>query len=383
MDILTRTKLKLMTHRQLTFYSMLAMQMEHEISDTVPTAANVAGMKVLYNPKFLAQQSPEQVLGLMVHEVLHTVYMHMFRRSDRDPKIWNIAADFAINWEITNDMGLQIPEGGCLDPQYANMTAEQIYDLLMNSAAPLPECPMDDLVESDSGEESEDAGGETAGGNTGAIKRMAQEASQKAVERVITAAALLTQGVDPGAVPGAIQIFLNERIKPKVPWKQVLRRYLQPLRRSRYSLARPNGRFLPVYVPKLSPEAKELNLAVAWDMSGSLTDTQSCRFLAETLAITSQFKAKLTLLQFDTRIQHEAKVSSFRDFKKLEYTGRGGTNLKCLVEWAETRKPAAMLIFTDGHFRMPPKLACPVVWLIIDNPRFTAPYGKVIHLEKS
>lgn len=376
MDILTRTKLKLMTHPQLTFYSVLAMQMEHVIDDSVPTAANHAGLRVMYNPEFLEKQTTDQILGLMVHELLHTVYMHMFRRQDRDPCLWNIAADYAINWEIVTDMKLQLPEGGCLDAQYAGMTAEQIYDLLMANQPELPDVPQD-LVES-SGDAPDSLEGEATH-----ISAQARQASQKAVEQAILSAALLTQGVDPGSVPRAIQIFLKDRIKPRIPWNQVLRQYLSPLVRSRYSMAKPNKRFLPVHVPRLMPEEKQLDIAVAWDMSGSLTDTQSCRFLAETLAITKSFKADLTFLQFDTQIQYEGAIRSPRDFNSLEYTGRGGTHLQCLVDWAAKNKPKALLVFTDGHFRIPPKFCCPVIWLIIDNPRFDCPYGKIVHLEKS
>jgi len=380
MDILTRTKLKLMTHKELTFYSLMAMQMEHVLSEDVPTAANKAGIQIRYNPQFLAEQTPEQVLGLMVHEVLHTVYMHMFRRQNRDHRIWNCAADYAINWEITQDMGLQIPEEGLLDSQYAGMTAEQIYELLLQDPEEQPENSLEDLEEFPD-DPPQDPGNPENGSGVPAVQR--QQAAQKAVEQVIMSAALLTQGIDPALLPGSIQVFLDSRIRPKVPWKHILHRYLTPLLKSRYSLAKPNKRFLPAYLPRLMAEQKKIKLAVAWDMSGSLTDTQSCRFLTETLAITKTFKAELTLLQFDTTISTETRITSPRDFSKLTYQGRGGTHLDCLVKWAEQHHPQALLVFTDGYFHMPRQMACPVVWLIIDNPSFTAPYGKVIHLEKS
>lgn len=40
---------------------------------------------------------PKEVEFLVAHEVLHVVYDHMGRREQRDPKIWNIADDYAVN----------------------------------------------------------------------------------------------------------------------------------------------------------------------------------------------------------------------------------------------------------------------------------------------
>jgi len=43
-----------------------------------------------------------------------------------------------------------------------------------------------------------------------------------------------------------------------------------------------------------------------------------------------------------------------------------------------------ILFFTDGEFHWPSKKCfptCPVVWLIHEDPNFTAPFGEVIHYE--
>src|ERR1700680_4834301 len=48
----------------------------------------------------------------------------------REPRLWNQAADYAINPIIFKN-GLKLPAGVLLDPQYENLSAEEIYARLV------------------------------------------------------------------------------------------------------------------------------------------------------------------------------------------------------------------------------------------------------------
>jgi len=359
MDILEKTKLQMLTHPELLFYAIMASQLNVEMDSGIPTACT-DGKRIRFNPNFVAQQTPSQLLGLYVHEVKHVVYTHGPRRGERDPHIWNLACDYAINGEILDMMGLELPDSPLYNPDFNGMSAEQIYDLLMQD----PPDQRPELMDID----------EVAPEDAPVI--------QQEMETLIVQAAMIANTMSPGSIPNAVQIFLDSRVKPKVPWYKVLRRYLQPLRASRYTMTRPNRRFLPMYCPKLDNETKKLEITVAWDMSGSVELKDTVRYISETWGIAKSMKADLTVIQFDTRIQHVDHLRKIEDFKRLEYHGRGGTDLRCIMEYVNEHNPEALVIFTDGYFRIPPKPACPVVWIIIGNSNFNCPYGKVIHVEK-
>lgn len=55
------------------------------------------GRTLTYNPTFVTGLSPDELLGVLVHEVLHNALDHPARRSDRNIERWNIACDLAVN----------------------------------------------------------------------------------------------------------------------------------------------------------------------------------------------------------------------------------------------------------------------------------------------
>jgi len=65
---------------------------------------------------------------------------------------------------------------------------------------------------------------------------------------------------------------------------------------------------------------------------------------------------------------------------RIDFRGRGGTAIDPVMEWGQKNKPDVLVVFTDGYFR-PASFdpGVPVIWIIHDNPKWTAPFGKVIH----
>ena len=98
------------------------------------------GFNIVYHPDFVLKQSDAAIRFVLCHEVLHCVGDHMSRRGNRNPLLWNYAADYAINpildAEVTNkifvwpvqDDGSRM---GLFEEKYAGMRAEDIYDDIM------------------------------------------------------------------------------------------------------------------------------------------------------------------------------------------------------------------------------------------------------------
>ena len=97
---------------------------------SVPTMAT-DGRRIVYNPTFVEELKSPELEGVLAHEVLHCALAHHCRRGQREPELWNEAADYAVN-PILLASGVVLPAGVLVDPAFANLSAEEIYARLMN-----------------------------------------------------------------------------------------------------------------------------------------------------------------------------------------------------------------------------------------------------------
>ena len=80
------------------FFGNLATRLKLVNADDWCPTAGTDGRYFYYNTKFIDSLNPKEAEFLFGHEVLHNVFEHMLLRSGgRDPQLWNIAADYAVN----------------------------------------------------------------------------------------------------------------------------------------------------------------------------------------------------------------------------------------------------------------------------------------------
>jgi predicted metal-dependent peptidase len=90
-------------------------------------AVDARERRIYVNP--LAALSEEEMRFVMAHEILHVALRHHARREDRDPYLWNVACDYAINLGLRElAIGDLPPIGLLLDPDLEGLSAESIYD---------------------------------------------------------------------------------------------------------------------------------------------------------------------------------------------------------------------------------------------------------------
>ena len=361
---LSKAKIALMTMPDTAFFCELAFSLKYEWDTTISTACT-NGVFIKLSPEFFMGLNQPQQIGLILHETMHTVYMHMLRRGHRDHQRYNIAGDHVINLMLL-ERGFQLPANGYADPQYRGMSSEAVYDLLPPDTDPdfTP-----DVVEGES-------------------EISAQEIEQQIQQAVIRAAIRSEQERDkPGTIPGDIQLFLDGLLKPKLPWNKILIKYLNKYTKSDHSWRRPNRRFMPeFYLPSLHSTAL-VDLTIAVDISGSVSDHEFKTFVSEIAGIFRMLTPeKITLIQFDTEIKSVDAIKGFKDLMDVNFTGRGGTDFEPVLQWAQTKSNTTqlLLVFTDGDFRFKTKTyKGDVLWLIHNDEqkRFNPPYGKTIHYE--
>src|SRR5690606_28307731 len=61
------------------------------------------GKKLYINWENVNALTYDQIISFMIHEILHVIYMHHIFMKGREPRLWNIATDYRINWDITHE----------------------------------------------------------------------------------------------------------------------------------------------------------------------------------------------------------------------------------------------------------------------------------------
>lgn len=340
------------------FFASLVLSLKHEMSWDISTACT-DGTTVKYNPKFFMSLTQEQRTFIVLHETLHVAYFHLIRGKDKNPQKWNAAGDYVINDHLIKQ-GYSMPVGGLHNPKYSDMSTEEVYKALPTEI----QIPWEDL-------------------DTSNIKD--KEEHQQEVENILVRAAIQAEsaGQNIGDLPGDLLRKIKELRDPKLPWYQLLRRYMNQTKKEDYSWHKPNKRYIPdFYLPSLYSEGMG-ELVIAIDVSGSVSDEDFIIFISEVASILKTLKpASITIIQFDTVITNISKVKDIKELAKVKFTGGGGTDIKEVLNWVNEHNPQVVIWLTDGHFYQHPITnKVPTFWVIYNNPTFTYSFGKVIHYE--
>ena len=193
-----------------------------------------------------------------------------------------------------------------------------------------------------------------------------------------------------GRVPEFIKRMFNKMKEPTLDWKRVLNNFLQE-RIADYSFSPPDRRFSDTefFLPDFNEKdfvTKEILFMV--DTSGSVNDDALAAVYSEIRGATEQFGNKLTakLGFFDTAVTEPIPFESVDDLMAIMPYGGGGTDFGVIFEYIQyelyDRLPACIVVFTDGDGPYPSEsvaMGIPVLW-ILDNDRFTPPWGTVIRI---
>ena len=366
-------KIQLMMQKATTCYTTVIFSMKQQITEEISTAAT-DGKHLLINPDFFNKLTAAERLTLLAHEALHVLLDHMHRRGTRDHKLFNIAADYVINGSLKKAQYV-LPTGGLYDPQYDGMTTEQVYALL----------------DKKTDQQKQDLFGKCKDGamNGNDITYPDQVDPKDAVTQDEVTAVILraitqakAMGQPPGTMPGEIEVELQRTLNPPLPWHVILQNYLTEFTKEDFTFRKPNRRFLPNhYLPTAHSEAV-CDLAIAVDISSSVTDHEFDVFIGKIDEIKRAMNPKeTTVISFNTKITGIQKLSEDDDvFKKLRFKGRGGTSVIDLYKHIAEHKPTVTIIFTDGEFSQPKDVPkSPIVWLIHGDSNWKCNVGRVIH----
>lgn len=356
---LDRAKINLMTPTN-AFIMTVCFSLKHSFDSSIPTA-QTDGLTVLYNPDYLLSLSEAEQQTLLLHETWHVCLDHpgmLAANPSLDGCKLNVAGDYVINGML-DEQGCRPLPNWLRDRQFDGLSTLGVYDRL----PPQPPAPsMMDLKPSQGNQD-------------------AQDQLDDILVRAHVQASLA--GQMPGNLPKDIQERLDRLLNPLLPWDRILRKHFHAFDKTNYSFRKPNRRFLPDhYLPSAHDEALG-NVAMALDMSGSVSPQETQQFVTDVHDVLVSVKPKLLeLVQFDTRVISVDQITSREQLLRMDFRGRGGTDIDPVMEWAQTCQDDVLVVFTDGYFSAPKiQPPIPVIWVIYNNADFTAPFGKVVHYQ--
>ena len=374
-----------------SFFGNLATRLKLVNADEWCGTAATDGQLFYYNSRFIMMLKQKEVEFLVAHEVLHVVYDHMGRREQRDPKIWNIADDYAVNADLKrHKIGDFITTVPCLyEKKYDGKSAEEIYDDLLQNCKTIS---MDELIdqlldEHLDGEEDGDGdedGEEIDGNGKGKGRpKMSSEERERVRQEVKQAIINAAGSADPGTLPAGVERLIKTHTNPVMPWRELIQTNLTSCIRADYSWMRPSRRgwHLDAIMPGMTP-GQEIDVVVTLDMSGSISQKQAQDFLGEIGGMMNSFDGyKVHVFCFDTEVYNPKDFHSDNMDSIDEYVpeGGGGTDFDCIFTYLKEHAidPKRLIVFTDGYpcGSWGDADYCDTTWIIHGDPNPNPPFG--------
>ena len=388
------------------FFGNMATRLRILAADDWLSTAAVDGRNLYFNTQFFNAMDNKEIEFVVAHEILHMVFDHLGRREDRNPMLYNIAADYIVNNTLVEErIGNKPKIVDCYqDFKYKGWTSEEVYDELFEQAEKDFEEFMKQLEEQgemldehldENGDGDGEEGEETTDSNGNKISKKkpkySKEEMSKIKDEIKEAMINAAQSAGAGNVPAGVERMLKELTEPKMNWREILRQQIQSTIKSDYTFSRPGrkGWHTGAILPGMNFD-ETIDLCVALDMSGSIGNPQAQDFLGEVKGIMEEYKDyKIKIWCFDTDVYNEQDFSADcgEDLLDYEIKGGGGTDFMCNWRYMHENdiQPKKFIMFTDGYAwdSWGEDDYCDTVFIIHSHhdKNLQAPFGQTAHYE--
>ena len=350
------------------FYGIFLLGFSKIVDESVETACvrrKGINCELVINPKYWKTQDDTQQINLLLHEVHHIVFQHMFMwDSFPNKQVLGLAADCEVNSYLSNlDNTWIVPSLWQLPDKQGT---KFYYENILKQGSP-----------------QQQSGGSGNGNNSqnnnsnlktkddhSQWKKDFQDCSdaekqliQNQINQQIKSAAEQTIKMR-GTIPAELQDIVNDllKVKPRIfDWKAYFRRMLGSIydinlkkTRRKESIRFPGSAGIK--------HKKKVSILVAVDTSGSVNKRELEDFFSE---ITHIYKAgaRITILECDSKISANYEYTG-----KWDGTvhGRGGTDFKPVIDYyrKNLKDYAALVYFTDGECSIPDNVPRDTIWVI-------------------
>jgi predicted metal-dependent peptidase len=413
------------------FYAHVLAGIPRHVTERVLTSAvvwNGQQVSLFINPVFfLKSLTPNQRVAAIKHEVLHIVFRHLFRCSNRVFEVEDLAADLVVNQLVSP---WPLPKGAVLLDSFPDLklqphqTLQQYYDSLihlyreMQRHGYLPgvalskagKCKADE-EESASASGVPDWARKTSSPQSAiALDRFFRDrsrgdhslwsngadalgsaAGRYAIGSVLIRARERTPlgqwGNMPASLVAELSLIMAER-QPKIDWKRVVRIFCASSGRTKIKTTM--KRVSKRYGTRPGVKIQRLQrLLVAVDTSGSIDQDMVESFFVE-IHGAWRAGASVTVVECDAEVQRSYE---YRGQPPSVVHGGGGTAFEPVFLWMRTQRSFdGCLYLTDGAGPAPEtRPLCKLLWVVPwddnhqssmdeDNP-VELPFGRTIMME--
>lgn len=316
-----------------------------EIEESPSIKSDLYDIAVNDNHNFFAGNS-------LVHNCFHPLLGHLTRGKDySDKKRANVAFDIALNQYIEN-----LPKNAALPkPEWEKFREADYYFDLLN----------DEEMKKYGGSEEFDV-------------HDWDDIPKELAEELVKHAANKAKQKTRGNLPANIENLLSKLNANSVDWKKTLRRYMSQSikeldvntklkRNRRYGLANPGWR-----------RESQLNIFIAVDVSGSVSDAYIHQFFSEIDNMASNRMMDIEVFEVDMQINQRFK---YKKGQKINVLGRGGTDYNIFFEGIKKESPDLIIYLGDGESApvlVKPKV--PVIWGMMPNCTPPNSWGKIVNI---
>lgn len=391
--LVDKVNLSLMEDKD-NFYGYFLFQMEKAIrfDITSATSVNFKGAKyvIYFNPIIFLELNMKQMENTIKHEILHIVSQHLMRGKELKDRYSTLAINMAMDVVVNQYLNYLPPYAITLE--YINVK----YDLKLEPYKTFEyylekiQIELDLQEDDDEGEEidsNENVAVEFDIEKTHDLWDDSDEIDEKTLKE-------FTEKIVDNSQKGSIPIYVEGMIKSlksskgELPWNLYLKKLMGTVEANKKKTTTRRNRRQPNRLD-LRGELRghKAEIAVAIDISGSISDEEFKQAIKEVLSIVKNHNQEITIIECDKEIRRAYKVKSIKDVKDRITTG-GGTEFTPVFEYANNKKLNLLVYFTDGkgeeRLKVLPR-GYKVLWVISgrgDKLSLIQPFGAVKKLSK-
>ena len=352
-SLVNKVNLSLMEDNE-NFYGYFLFQMEREIRFDISsaTSVNFKGAKYVmyFNPIIFLELNMKQMETTIKHEILHVISQHLIRAKELKGKYSTLALNISMDVVVNQYLDYLPPYSITLE--YINNK----YDMKLEPYKTFEyylekvQTELDLQEENDEGEEvdsNENVIVDFDPERTHDMWEESDEVDEKTLNEFTEKFADSAQkGKNPNYIDAMIKSLKNRN--GELPWNLFLKKLMGTIEANKKkTVTRRNRRQPSRRDLRVELRGHKAEIAVAIDISGSISDEEFKQAIKEVLAIVKSHNQEITIIECDKEIRRAYKVKSPRDVQERIATG-GGTKFSPVFEYANNKKINLLIYFTDG-----------------------------------
>lgn len=339
------------------FYGYFMLQMPREIRFDIssPTAVNFKAAKhvIYFNPIIFLTLTFKQMESDIKHEILHIVSLHFLRAKAYLHRYSTIAVNIAMDIVVNTYLDHLPPYATTLEWANLNFSLKllpfepfEYYVEEIQTALDLLEETEDDPE--DDHHRDEEIALAYDPEKTHAIWNDASELEEQTwrefTEKLVNASLK-------GTIPAYVESLITslKQTKGELPWNLYLKRLMGTVEsKQKKTITRRNRRQPDRLDLRGQLRSHKAKIAVALDISGSISDAEFNQAIQEVLRILQNYPHEITIIECDDQIRRVYTVNTAKDIQPRTKQ-RGGTRFTPVFEYANTKRVNLLVYFTDGN----------------------------------